>query len=282
MRLRQWENLTAKRLEQAGADSPRLCAQLLLCHVLGLDRLGCVLHGQRELTSVERESLAALASRRAAGEPLAHILGKREFYGRNFTVSPATLIPRPETELLVEQALALLPAASPLLLADLGAGSGCIGITLLCERPRWRGLALELDAAAAAMTAANSSALGVADRLACIRGDMARAPLPTACCELVVSNPPYIAEAEREEVMPEVLRYEPHTALFAAEDGLACLRMATAQGWRLLRPAGLLLLEHGASQGAAVREMVRQQGFVRVKTRRDLAGLERCTLGCKP
>lgn len=282
MRLREWENQASARLQTAGADSPRLCAQLLLGHVLQLDRLGCVLEAQRALSPDELAALAALEARRAAGEPLAHILGRREFYGRDFRVSPATLIPRPETELLVDCALELLPAAAPLFFADLGTGSGCIGISLACERPHWHGLALELDAAAVAVAQGNTHSLNVSQQLACIRGDLAAVPLAAASCGLVVSNPPYIAEAERAQVMPEVLRYEPHTALFAPQQGLALLQAATKEAWRLLRPGGVLLLEHGAAQGAAVQNILHAQGFAGVDTRPDLAGLDRCTLGYKP
>ena len=141
MRLREYEQNAARRLTKAGVDSPRLCAQLLAGHVLGLDRLHCVLAAECELTPDQAGTLEALTARRATGEPLAHILGDREFFGRTFLVTPDTLIPRPETELLVETALELLPAGQPLRFADLGAGSGCIGVTLCLERPRWCGQA---------------------------------------------------------------------------------------------------------------------------------------------
>ena len=240
MRLREYEQNAARRLTKAGVDSPRLCAQLLAGHVLGLDRLHCVLAAERELTPDQAGTLEALTARRATGEPLAHILGGREFFGRTFLVTPDTLIPRPETELLVETALELLPAGQPLRFADLGAGSGCIGVTLCLERPRWCGLLLELSAPALEVARANAARLGAATRLDALRADLRAIPLAGGSCDLLVSNPPYIADAERGQVMDEVLRFEPHSALFSPEAGLAHLRAVIAQAARLHRPGGLL------------------------------------------
>lgn len=282
MRLREYEYNAARQLTEAGVDSPRLCAQLLAGHVLGLDRTHRVLEAERELTLAEIRALDVLTARRATGEPLAHILGAREFFGRSFLVTPDTLIPRPETELLVETALELLPAPRSLLFADLGAGSGCIGVTLCLERPQWRGLLLELSAPALAVARENAMRLGAATRLGALRADMRAVPLRAASCGLVVSNPPYIAEAERNEVMDEVLRHEPHSALFSPQAGLAHLRAVIGQAARVLRPGGLLLLEHGARQGAAVRQILSSaRVFDGIAVRRDLAGLERCALARK-
>lgn len=281
MRLRQYLNDAAKRLQQAGADSPRLCARVLAGHVLGLDRLQCVLQAERELDPQEESLLEALTARRAAGEPLAHILGRREFFGRDFQVTPQTLIPRPETELLVESALELLPARAPIRFTDLGAGSGCIGVTLVLERPDWRGLLLEIDPAALAVAGKNARALGAAALLDCVLADLSAAPLGAQSCDLLVSNPPYIAAAERGLVMDEVLRFEPHSALFSPENGLAHLRAVAGLAARALRPGGLLLLEHGAAQGAAVRGLMHAAGLTSAATRQDLAGLDRCTLAWK-
>ncbi|WP_297829027.1 peptide chain release factor N(5)-glutamine methyltransferase [uncultured Desulfovibrio sp.] len=282
MRLKDYERDAARRLTEAGVDSPRLCAQLLAGHVLGMDRLHCVLAAERKLTPAELHDLEILTARRATGEPLAHILGAREFFGRSFLVTLHTLIPRPETELLVETALELLPARHPLLFADLGSGSGCIGVTLCLERPQWRGLLLELSAPALDVACENAVRLGAAARLKALRADMRAVPLRAAACDLVVSNPPYIAEAERGEVMDEVLRFEPHSALFSPQNGLAHLRAAVSQAARILRSGGLLLLEHGARQGPAVREFLSSaSAFTGIAARRDLAGLDRCTLARK-
>lgn len=282
MRLRDYERNATARLLKAGVDSPRLCAQVLTAHALGLNRLQCVLEAERELDPAAVRSLDALMARRATGEPLARILGRKEFFSRDFLVTPATLIPRPETELLIETALELLPAQAPLHFADLGAGSGCIGVTLVLERAAWRGLLLEIKAETLAVAQANARRLGATPRLACLRADLRQAPLAACSCDLLISNPPYIAECERALVMDEVARFEPHAALFSPQQGLAHLQAVIAQAARALKAGGLLLLEHGAAQGTAVRALLGEaKVFAQVATRRDLAGLERCTLAWK-
>lgn len=279
----------AARLRTAGDDSPHICARALAQAITGLDRTGLILAGPRPLAPDQAAWLNDAVSRRCAGEPLAHILGKKEFFGRDFAVTPHTLIPRPETELLVELALehmreaeARLPAGLPLHLADLGAGSGCIGITLLCECPCWLGLLLDISPAALVVARRNTCTYGVAHRLCCLVADMAHPPLAPRSLHLLVSNPPYIAQAERPEVMEDVLRHEPHSALFSPDDGLAHLRAACRAAATALVPGGHLLLEHGWRQGSAVREMLTRSGFVSVTSHRDLAGHERCTQGRLP
>lgn len=274
------------RLRAAGDDSPHICARALAQAVTGLDRTGLILAGPRPLAPEQAARLADAVARRCAGEPLAHILGKREFFGRDFAVTPDTLIPRPETELLVELALPHMqeaerrhPADAPLLLADLGAGSGCIGITLLAEQPRWQGLLLDISPEALAVARRNARTHGVARRLRCLTADMAHAPLAPRSLHLLVSNPPYIAHAERSDVMDDVLRHEPHSALFSPDDGLAHLRAACRAAAEALVPGGRLLLEHGWRQGPAVRDMLVRSGFADVTSHTDLAGHERCTEG---
>lgn len=268
-----------QQLNAAGVDSPRLSAQLLVGHVLGLDRLHVELASERVLTDDETARILALAGRRAQGVPLAHLLGTREFYGRDFAVNAHTLIPRPDTEILVDIILRLLPAddTAPRRFVDLGTGSGCIAISLACERPHWRGLMVEMDAQAVATAQANCQHHNVADRLHCVRGDMFRLACKTDAFDVVVANPPYIAQAEIADVMPEVLRYEPHTALFSADNGLSHLAACVCEARRLLRPGGLVALEHGYRQGQAVRNLLIASGFAQPTTERDLAGLDRCT-----
>ena len=267
-------------LTDADVDSPRLSAQLLAGHVLSLDRLHVELACDRELAPGEHARLMELASRRAQGELMAHLLGHREFYGREFAVGPHTLIPRPDTETLVDTVLRLFPdTTAPLTFADLGTGSGCIGITLACERPCWQGVLLELDRDALAVAQRNAHAHGVTERVRCVAGDMFAPPFGDGRLDLVVANPPYIAGAERDEVMPEVLRFEPHTALFSANDGLAHLQACASQAARLLKPSGAVVLEHGYRQGSAVRTLLAQHGFVAVSTACDLGGRERCSYG---
>ena len=263
-------------LADAGVDSPRLSAQLLAGHVLGLDRLHVELASERVLADDEVSRIQALVARRAQGEPLAHLLGRREFYGRDFVVNAHTLIPRPDTEILIDTVLRLTPATA-CTFADLGAGSGCIGVTLACERSEWQGLLLELDARAAATAQANAARLGVAGRMRCVRGDMFHAPIRQRACDLVVANPPYIAREETPDVMDEVLRFEPHTALFSEQQGLAHLAACVATAAHLLRPGGHVVLEHGYRQGQAVRGLLADAGFAQAATECDLAGHERCT-----
>lgn len=280
MRLGEYERQIARQLTEAGVDSPRLCARLICGHALGLDKLGVALAPARELDKAEVVRMEALAARRATGEPLAHILGTREFFGRDFRVTRHTLVPRPETELLVETALELLPA-SPLTFADLGTGSGCIGLSLACERGEWRGVLLEKSPEALAVARQNAAALlpGAGARPALVLGDLFAPPLRPRTFDLVISNPPYIGAGERGCVMDEVLRFEPAEALFSPREGLAHLAAVCEAGRRLLRPGGLVLVEHGAGQGGAVRRLLTARGFEAVETRRDLAGLDRCTLG---
>lgn len=276
----------AVRLRTAGDDSPHICARALAQAVTGLDRTGLILAGPRPLAPELVARLDEAVSRRCAGEPLAHILGQKEFFGRNFAVTTDTLIPRPETELLVELALQHMQTAetyqsgsTPLRLADLGSGSGCIGITLLCEHPRWQGLLLDISPAALAVARHNARTHGVERRLCCLTADMAYAPLIPRSLQLLVSNPPYISPAERHEVMEEVLRHEPHAALFSPDDGLAHLQAACRAAAAALVPGGHLLLEHGWRQGPAVRQILTRSGFANVTTHTDLAGHERCTQG---
>ncbi len=286
MKLRQYLTEAAQILQKAGVDSPRLCAHVLVSKVLGLDRIACVVQGERELLAYELDSLHALISRRTAGEPLAHITGFKEFYGRDFLVTPHTLIPRPETELLVDKALEAAEElesqmgtqGAGLHFADLGTGSGCIGITLALELPRWHGLLMDISSNALETAQQNAHHLNAQHRVAFLNGDMHRAPLAQGAYAMLVSNPPYIAEDERSMVMDEVLAYEPHSALFSPREGLAHLEAVIQAAGNALKPGGRLLLEHGAAQGATTRRLLRASNFFEhTETHRDLAGFERCT-----
>ncbi|MDD4700781.1 MAG: peptide chain release factor N(5)-glutamine methyltransferase [Desulfovibrio sp.] len=307
MKLRQYIAEAAQALQKAGVDSPRLCAHVLVRQVLGLDRIACVVEAERKLLPHEVENLDALMARRTAGEPLAHITGSKEFYGRDFLVTPHTLIPRPETELLIDKALEVArelesqagtcgtciqgtdtrgagiqgtgTCGSGLYFADLGTGSGCIGITLALELPHWHGLLLDISSNAVETACANAQRLDAQHRVTCLRGDMHRPPLARGGYSMLVSNPPYIAESERSMVMDEVLAYEPHGALFSPHDGLDHLAAAIRAAAGALKPGGRLLLEHGAAQGASTRRLLREDNlFEDTVTHRDFAGLERCTV----
>lgn len=270
----------ALRLRLAGFPSAEAEARVLAGHALGLDRLGILLHGDAPAPAERRAAFEAALRRRLAGEPLAHVTGTREFYGREFLVTPDTLIPRPETEDLVDDAIRLLPERA--VFADLGAGSGCLGVSVILERPDVRGIAADISQAILRVARENARRLGAADRLRCILGDIFRLPLRPGSLDAILANPPYIAPEEALDVMPEVRRHEPHAALFSPEGGLAHLRAVAAGALSALRPGGRIIMEHGGGQGAAVRGMLRADGFEDVATLRDPAGLERRTQARKP
>lgn len=286
MRLNQYIDEATAQLTKAGVDSPRLCAEVLAREVLGGEasgsaRLFCILEAGRELEATDHERLQALVAQRGTGQPLAQIIGRKEFYGRDFVVTRHTLIPRPETELLIDTALELLPQ-TPLHFADLGTGTGCIGLTLLTERPHWQGLLLDLCPHAAEVAATNARLLGVQNRATVLRGDMQHPPLKAESLQLVVSNPPYIAEAERHMVMDEVLHNEPHSALFSENNGLLHLAAAINAAGHALHEGGWVLLEHGAAQAKAVHDLLEESGiFKKIENKRDIAQLDRCTLARK-
>ncbi|MDR3319479.1 MAG: peptide chain release factor N(5)-glutamine methyltransferase [Desulfovibrio sp.] len=282
MLLRRYMTEAARHLERAGVDSPQLCAQLLVCSVLNITRLDCVLGADRKLTEEQLTDLNQLILRRTNREPLVHILGRKEFFSRNFHITPDTLIPRPETELLVETALNLLPESKRLFFADIGAGSGCIGITLALERGLWRGVLLEISEKALGVAKFNAQNLNATSNLAYIRADMCRAPLKPCFFDLLVSNPPYIAESETDMVMDEVLCFEPHCALFSLCNGTLHLEAVVRLAARVLKKEGMVLVEHGAKQGEQVRALLDSAGvFGNIGTQRDLAGLDRCTCAIK-
>lgn len=263
-------------LQKAGIECPGLCARVLAAHVGGFDEIAFLLARNQSLEASAASRLYFLAGRLIGGEPLAQVLGRREFYGRDFMVDKNVLIPRPETELLVDLALGLLPKRE-VIFADIGCGTGCIGISLALERPSWRGLLLDKSHAALEVALANCRHYEA--RLELLAGDMFALPLAWPGLDLVVSNPPYIGPDD--EVMACVREFEPACALFSANDGLAHLGAIIGQAGQILRPGGLLLLEHGCGQGQAVRKMLEEAGFAGAECRKDLAGLDRCCLAWK-
>jgi release factor glutamine methyltransferase len=265
----------AGQLEGLRDGSPRLEAELLLGHATGLSRTRLLTWPDTPLTSDARHHLAALVERRRRGEPIAYILGRQGFWTLDIEVTPDTLIPRPETELLVELALDRLPAGAPLAVADLGTGSGAIAAALAAERPGWTLIALDSSPRAAAVAWSNARRLGLAN-LAVLVADWF-APLASGCLDAVISNPPYVAAADPHLGLGD-LRFEPHAALASGPDGLDAIRRIAAAAPRHLRPGGLLALEHGYDQGAAVRAILGAVGLREIETRRDLAGHERLTL----
>ncbi len=265
--------LRQARERLASSPSPDLDAQVLLCHVLARPRSYLFTWPERELEAHQQQSFLALLARREQGEPVAHLTGEREFFGRNFSVTPDTLIPRPDTETLVELALKLGPAG-PARVADLGTGTGAIGVTLALERPQWQVTLTDLSAAALSVAGGNARQLGAQVTLQ--QGSWledCRGPF-----DVIVSNPPYIDPADHHLDEGDV-RFEPRSALVADQRGLADLATIITQSAARLVAGGWLLLEHGYQQGAQVRALMEAGRFDGVRTERDLGGNERVTVG---
>lgn len=251
-------------------------AEHLLLQVLGRDRAWLFAHGDDSLTEPQAASFEALLTRRAAGEPLAYLLGRRGFWTLDLQVSPATLIPRPETERLVELALERLPDDRTLRVADLGTGSGAIALALASERPQAQVVATDVSEDALRVAQANARANRIAN--VAFRCGSWLAPLADERFDLIASNPPYIAEGDPHLGRGD-LRFEPPTALSSGADGLDAIREIVATAPAHLLPGGWLLLEHGWDQGAAIRALLLAAGFVEVATWTDLEQRDRVTLG---
>lgn len=258
-------------------DSPtaRLDIELLLAAAIGKSRSYLHTWPERIVSSEAALTFASYLQRRSAGEPVAYILGQQGFWNLDLEVAPHTLIPRPDTELLVEVALQLLPA-TPLQVLDLGTGSGAIALALASERPAWQVTAVDRVPEAVALAERNRQRLQL-DNVT-VRASHWFDALPAQRFDLIVSNPPYIAEQDPHLVAGDV-RFEPSSALVAGNDGLDDLRLIIAQAPQHLLPGGWLLLEHGYDQAAAVRELLAWQAFEQIESRVDLGGHERISLG---
>jgi release factor glutamine methyltransferase len=260
----------------ATADNARLEAQLLLAQVLAVSRAQLHTHPQASADAAQTARYRSLIERRAAGEPLAYLTGRREFWSLELAVTPAVLIPRPETELLVERALVLGPPGEARA-ADLGTGSGAIALALARERPRWRIVATDVSVPALAVARANGAALGLS-AIEFLAGSWF-APLAGARFDLLLSNPPYVGAGDPALSDP-ALACEPALALTPpGGDALAALRILARGAAAHLLPGGWLLLEHGATQGPEVRAELVAAGFAHVRSHRDLSGHERMTEG---
>ncbi len=264
---------SASWLRDKGLASPRLEAELLLAHVLQGDRLGLYTQSDRPLDDEELEAYRGLLRRRVAGEPAAYLTGAREFYGLAFRVGPAVLVPRPETELLVDRTRALEPA--PRRLLDLGTGSGCIAVACVQRVERLEAVATDLSAAALDYARQNAATHGVADRIRFLEGDLFQPLEPTDRFDVIVSNPPYVAdEPQPAGTDGDALKHEPAQALFAGPEGLAVLTLLIEGAPAFLAPGGTLLAEIGEDQEQAVLALARA-AFAHAKVHRDLAGLPR-------
>jgi release factor glutamine methyltransferase len=275
---------TADDLRKRGVESARLDAELLVGQALHIDRMKILLEPERELSAEELETIRALLRRRRSFEPIAYLRGEREFYGRKFRVDRRVLVPRPDTEILVEVALLRLRGRDlGARIVDVCTGSGCVAITLKIERPTITVDATDLSAGALAVARDNAQRLGAVWNVRFALGDLF-APLGTASrrYDMIVGNPPYIATEEIETLMPDVRDHEPRIALDGGADGLDLVRRIVDEAPRWLRPRGVLALEIGAGQAEAVQALYERRGFGDVRATRDYGGIDRVVHGVIP
>ena len=264
-------------LRSAGVDGPRRDARLLMQHALGLAPETLLAEDDLPLGKAEAERLAELVRRRAAREPIAYLTGCREFWSLEFAVDRSALVPRPETETVVEAVLARtmqLPPCPRLL--DLGTGTGCLLVALLSELPGAVGLGVDINAAAISLARANARRHSLDGRASFVVADWG-APL-AARFDIVVSNPPYVATAAFASLAPEIVCHEPQSALVGGADGYACYRRLAPQIARLLAPAGLAAIELGTEMADEIASLFAAMGLAEIDRRRDLAGTDRCAL----
>lgn len=270
--------LKTATLRLTHSDSAKRDAEILLGFVTGRARTYLLAFGETLLTAEQAEKLTVLLARRERGEPVAYLVGEREFWSLPLSVSPATLIPRPDTECLVELALERLPA-TPCAILDLGTGTGAIALALASERPDCQLTGIDLQPEAVALAQHNAQKLAI-NNARFLQGSWFT-PVAGQQFALIASNPPYIDEADPHLAQGDV-RFEPGSALVAAEQGLADLAAIVQQAADYLEPQGWLLLEHGWQQGENVRTLLNAEGFIAVATHRDYGGNDRVTLGQKP
>ena len=267
--LAYWEG----RFFQARVDSPRLSAQVLLAHVLDLPRLEMLLDIRAVVPENKIRDMVSLALRRMQGEPVAYLLGLKEFYGLDFYVSPAVLIPRPETELMVDHLTATTDKMAARTVLDVGTGSGVLAVTCAVNFPRFRVLGVDISAAALSVAQRNANMHGVDPRVMFAQGDMLGS-VRVEACDIILANLPYVPTPSRDSMSQEVLGYEPHLALFAGDDGLSAYRrLADCLAGRTA-PGTLLLCEIDSSQGEAMLDLFSPVSK-EVRVERDLSGMDR-------
>jgi release factor glutamine methyltransferase len=267
----------ARRLRDRSIDTPDLDARILVGHALGLDHTALMLAGERRLHAAEVARIEMLAARRLGREPIARITGIREFWGLPLQITPDVLVPRPETETVVEQALAAVDPiearSRAVRIADLGVGSGAILIALLVELPNAIAIGTDRDSKALALARENARRLGVAPRATFVACDFGAAIAPG--CELVVTNPPYIRTGEIAGLEPDVREFDPRNAIDGGHDGLAAYRVIAIHARHILTPGGHLIAEIGDGQGDAVAALFTAAGFCTIRIVPDLAGIPR-------
>lgn len=271
----------ARLLGEAGIENPRAEARLLLSHAAGITRERMIGWPEEEIPAEAAERFAVCLERRCVREPLAYITGIREFWSLDIHCAPGALIPRPETELLVEAALAALPVKdAEYRIADIGTGTGCIPVAFLTERPEAHAVAVDISPQALAVAARNRDAHGLADRMLLVNGSFADALAPGL--DAIVSNPPYIPDAEVSGLMPEVSAHEPTLALAGGVDGLDPYTPVFKAAMRVLKPGGFIGVEHGTGQGDAVRALAGDAGLEDIVQAYDLSGKDRFVTARRP
>lgn len=276
-------NWTSEFLAEKGSDSGRLDAELLLSDLLGLPRIQLYTNFDRPLVSEELEEFRARVKRRAAGEPIAYILGSVEFWTLDLAVDPRVLIPRPDTETLVRAALDRLPLDAEGRLVDLGTGSGAVALSIASERPGLTVAATDISPDALEVAAENACRNDLANRVAFFQADLFNG-LDESWTDLdmVVSNPPYIGERERPDLSRSVLDFEPELALFSGDDGLDLIRRLILDARDALKSGGHLLLEIGYAQGPAVASLLESAGFLQVQILKDYGDRDRVAAAVAP
>jgi len=277
-RLLEW---TTGRFKERGIDSPRLEAEILLACALGIRRIDLYVRHDQIVDDAGRARFRDMVRRRQEGCPTAHIVGKKEFYSLDFAVSPATLIPRPDTELLVDEALRLAKPLMEPLIADIGTGTGCVAVALAHRLPKARIVAVDISPEALETARGNATRLGVADRVDFRLGDLL-APLAGLRPDLIVSNPPYIPTNDIAGLDPGVRDHEPALALDGGPDGLRVIERLAEQALSLLAPGGRLLVEIGAGQEEGARGVLTRAGFTVESVRKDGGGHPRVVRAGRP
>jgi len=278
--VRTW---ASEELRRAEVDSPTLTADLLLGFVLGCDRVRILIHGEDCLSEQAWKQLRGLVFRRSNGEPLQYLTGEQEFFGLPFRVMPGVLIPRPETEILVEKALELMRREYPqaVRFADIGTGSGCIAVAVAHEAPSSFGWAVDLSAEALRIARDNAGRHRVEERLLFVRSSLLDCFPQTPCLDFILSNPPYVALDEYDSLPGEVRNHEPHDALFGGASGLDVYRRFIPEASSRLTDGGWLLLEIGAGQALQVGQLVEDAGLRLQMVLKDLQGIPRCVVARK-
>jgi release factor glutamine methyltransferase len=267
------------QLRAAGMDTPEIDAQCLAEIAFGCDALRLAADENQPIDDESVAKLQALAERRLTGEPVARIQGHKEFYGLDFDLNAATLVPRPETELLVDLAIEALRDREAPRFVDLGTGTGCVAISILRNEPRAAGVASDLSEEALQAARNNAAAIGVTDRLQLREGNWYGALQDGELFDLIVSNPPYVESEIITELMPDVRDFDPALALDGGPDGLQAYRIIGKGAARWLKPGGTLMVEIGSEQGLEVGALLAALGFAHVEIKKDLAGLDRVVIG---